>query len=161
MNYPGLEGTVYIIPNLIFVRLGLTTFAFGLPRDEDADLPNGFPLTNLIVSTGGYVNRADAFFRFYGALGFFLRFNHIPGKYFGLDLIAPVGLSLIIGTEMSARRQVRPYLEYRPLLYFTSSQLLVEAAYSGSTGEPAPYLGIGDRLFIDARNFHVGVRFQL
>ena len=158
--YPGIEGSVYIIPNLMFVRLGLTTFAFGLPRDEGEGIPNGFPLTNLIFSTGAYVSQADAFVRFYGGLGFFLRFNHIPQKYFGLDLVAPAGLSLIMGAEMSNWRQVRPYFEFSPLLYFITSPLLVEAAYSGSTGEPAPF-SINEHTFIDARNSHVGVRFQL
>jgi hypothetical protein len=160
VTYPGVEGSVYILPSLLFIRLNLTTFAVGMPRDKGEGIPNGFPMTDLILSAGIYFNQADAVIRPYSGLSFQLRFNHIPKTYFGLDLLAPAGVSLVLGTELSTWLRVRPFLEFRPTLFFTESPLLVEAAYSRSTGEAAPY-NFGSRSFLDLGNFLIGVRVQI
>ena len=173
LTYPGLEVSFYFIPNLFFGRFGVNTFLVGLPfRNLDEGGRTSFGLTHLNVGLGIYLNAPDSLFRFYVAAGMFLRFIHLEGESLQLDPISSVGIFPAVGVEVSTIPTLRFFVEYRPLVYFTSEPDLMAASYAKSKTEegtggtddvdispPFIFPDIGG--VIDPTNFNVGLRIQL
>ena len=89
-------------------------------------------LNLLDLGVGTYLNDADRNLRAYAGLGGFLRLVTSKG-YFGLEPIAPGGLQAFLGIEYSRRLKQRFYLEFDPLLYFTSDTLLADRLLPGQS----------------------------
>lgn len=173
LTYPGLEASVYIIPNLFFGRFGINTFLVGLPfRNLEEGGRTSFGLTHFNIGLGIYLNAPDSLFRLYVAAGMFLRIIHLEGEAWKLDPISSVGIFPGVGVEVSTIPTLRFFVEYRPLVYFTSEPDLMAASYArskteegtGSTDDvdlspPFIFPDIGG--VIDPTNFNVGLRIQL
>jgi hypothetical protein len=173
LTYPGLEFCVYIIPNLLFGRLGFNTFLIGFPfRNLVEGGRTSFGLTHLNIATGVYLNGPDSLFRFYVCAGMFLRIIHLEDESIMLDPISAVGIFPGFGVEVSTIPTFRFFIEYRPLVYFTSEPELLAASYAKSKTEegsgktedvnltpPFIFPDIGG--MIDPTNFNLGLRIQL
>jgi hypothetical protein len=132
--FPGFEFSYYPIPGLLYARAGLTTYLLGLLLEdsgsERADsLLISLPLNLLHLGVGAYLNDADRDLRAYAGLGAFLRLM-ADFKHIGLEPIAPWGLQAALGLEYSRHPARRFYLEFCPLLYFTSRPHLMFASLS-------------------------------
>jgi len=173
LTYPGLEASFYFIPNLFFGRLGINTFLVGLPfRNLEEGGRTSFGLSHFNIGMGIYLNAPDSLFRFYVAAGMFLRFIHLEGESLRLDPISSAGIFPAVGVEVSTDPTFRFFVEYRPLVYFTSEPELMAASYAKSKTEegtggtddvdlapPFIFPDIGG--VIDPTNFNVGLRIQL
>jgi hypothetical protein len=129
--FPGFEFSWFPLPNTLFLRAGFTTYLAGLlfsSNDEDTSLFVSESLNLLDLGFGSYLNDADRPLRAYAGLGAFLRLVTSLG-YFGLEPIAPWGLQAFLGVEYSRKLKQRFYLEFDPLLYFTSHPGLLIASF--------------------------------
>jgi hypothetical protein len=109
---PGVDLSRFIVPNFLFVRLGFTTRLIGLALTNDAVFSNE-PLTTFALQGGIYFRPEDVLFRFYGALGGFLRV-HSPD----LDPLAPAGVQISLGAEIGAAEHGGFFFEWEPAFYF-------------------------------------------
>lgn len=159
--FPGFEFSWYPMPATLFVRGGFTTYLAGLLFSGDSDQESIFvskSLTLLDLGVGMYLNDADRNVRAYAGLGGFLRLVTAKG-YWGLEPIAPGGLQAILGIEYSRRLKQRFYLEFDPLLYFTSDTLLLIASFPGEQRLAGyAFFDWGAFYFL---NLRLGFRWQL
>jgi hypothetical protein len=113
---PGIDLSRFIVPNFLFVKLGFTTRLIGLALTNDAVFLNE-PLTTFALQGGIYFRPEDVLFRFYGALGGFLRVrNPVQAAY--LDPLAPAGVQISLGAEIGAARHGGFFFEWEPTFYF-------------------------------------------
>jgi hypothetical protein len=158
--FPGFEFLYFPMPNFLFVRGGFTTYLAGLifSGDRDQSLFLSETLNLLDLGAAVYLNDADRNLRAYAGLGGFLRLVTAKG-YFGLEPIAPGGLQAILGIEYSRRLKQRFYLEFDPLMYFTSDTQLLIASF------PPEQKLVGyaffDRVAFYFLNLRLGFRWQL
>ena len=159
--FPGFEFSWFPLPNTLFLRTGFTTYLAGLLFSGDNRQESLFvseTLNLLDLAVGAYLNDADRNLRAYAGLGGFLRLVTARG-YFGLEPIAPGGLQAILGIEYSRRLKQRFYLEFDPLLYFTSDTHLLIASF------PPDQRLVGYAFFDKAAfyflNLRLGFRWQL
>jgi hypothetical protein len=175
LMYPGIEASLFLLPNSWYVRLGINTFIIGLPlRDTTVGDRISFGLTHLNLSSGYYFNAADHLLRFYVSAGAFLRITHLqdqPFIGFALDPIAAFGFFPAVGIEVRGMPKFRFFLEYRPLFYLTDRPELMAASYAKSLteggseedGDPdvrPPYV-FSENIVFDYTNFNLGVRIEL
>lgn len=160
--FPGFEFSWFPLPSTLFLRTGFTTYLAGLlfsDRGEgDTSIFVSKTLNLLDLGFGAYLNDADRSIRAYAGVGAFLRLITSLG-YFGLEPIAPWGLQGVFGIEYSRRLKQRFYLEYDPLLYFTSRPDLLAASF------PRDQSPIGYLFFPTAAvyllNVRLGFRWQI
>jgi hypothetical protein len=131
MGYPGMDGTYFIIPNWLYVKLGLTTYLVGLAF-TDTQVITSNPLTNIVLQTGVYLRREDVLFRPYIGAGAFVRFVHAPGVLVGIDPLSWGGLQASLGTEIGSSPRGRFFVEFQPMLYASSIPGLFQASLSGT-----------------------------
>jgi hypothetical protein len=131
MGYPGMDGTYFIIPNWLYVKLGLTTYLVGLAF-TDTQVITSNPLTNIVLQTGVYLRREDVLFRPYINAGAFVRFVHAPGVLVGIDPLSWGGLQASLGTEIGSSPRGRFFVEFQPMLYASSIPGLFQASLSGT-----------------------------
>jgi hypothetical protein len=161
--FPGFEFSYYLIPGLFYLRTGLTTYLFGLllsdSGSETADsLVVSKPLNLLDLGIGTYLNDADRDLRVYAGLGAFLRLI-TSLVHVGLEPIAPWGLQAALGLEYSQHPARRFYLEFTPLLYFTSKPDLMFASFSPNYSLAGyAFLPWGVFYFLNVR---LGFRWQI
>ena len=159
--FPGFEFSWFPMPNTLFVRGGFTTYLAGLLFSGDNRQTSLFvsrTLNLLDLGFGAYLNDADRNLRAYAGLGGFLRLVTTKG-YFGLEPIAPGGLQAFLGIEYSRRLKQRFYLEFDPLLYFTSDTLLLIGSFPDNQK-------LGGYAFFDKAAFYflnlrLGFRWQI
>ncbi len=159
--FPGVEVSWFPLPNTLFVRLGFTTYLAGLlfsGDDRQSSILVSRSLNLLDLGAAWYLNDADRNVRAYAGLGGFLRLVTAKG-YFGVEPIAPGGIQAILGIEYSRRLKRRFYLEFDPLLYFTSDSLLLIASFPDNQK-------LGGYAFFDKAAFYflnlrLGFRWQL
>ncbi len=173
LTYPGIEASIYIIPNLFFGRIGINTFLVGLPfRNLEEGGRTSFGLSHINFGLGIYLNAPDSLFRFYVAAGAFLRIMHLEERPFWLEPISSVGMFPAVGVEVSTIPTFRFFVEYRPLIYFTGEPELMAASYARSKTEEGagstddvdlspPFIFPDFGGVIDPTNFNVGLRIQL
>jgi hypothetical protein len=164
MNFLSLGAGVFILPNYLYLKLGVTPYLAGLffRGSEDSYIESSVfysaPLTLLQLQCGYYLNAEDARVRLYAGAGVGLRLLHsVP--YWGLDPISPVAIQLTAGFEIPLFRSIRGYFEYTPLAYLTGHPELLRASF------PAGYRAF-NYLFtswmgLDFLNYSLGVRFLL
>ncbi len=155
----GDAGMYVLVPNYVYVKLGLTTylagFAFGGDKEEGPFVSE--PLTVLRLQAGSYFNQPDATIRYYGAVGGLLRLVH-SRHFFGLEPIAPFGLQAVLGLEGRPWPGVSAFFELTPTWYIARDPGLLEASY------PTDYSFAGavvDSGVVDFAQYRVGVRFHL
>ncbi len=135
MGYPSFDVSRFIIPNSLYVKLGITTYAVGLAlTDTQAFTSN--PLTNLVLQTGIYLGPEDMLLRPYVNLGAFLRIVVAPGTLVGIDPLSWGGLQFSIGTEIGRSPRGRFFFEYQPMFYAVSVPGLFQASF-GSGNPPS------------------------
>ena len=161
MIFPGFEFSWFPLPSTLFVRTGFTTYLAGLlfsGRGQDTSLFVSMTLNLLDLGIGAYLNDADRNLRAYAGAGVFLRLI-TSLAYFGLEPIAPWGLQAILGLEYSRRLKQRFYLEFDPLLYFTSHPDLMKASLSSNRD----YIGyiFFEKFAAYFLNLRLGFRWQL
>jgi len=88
---PSLAAVFAIVPDLAWVRCGVTAFGFGLALDETQAVKS-IPLWNLSLQAGMYVLPADSPVRPYAGLGPFVRLVQLPGAALRADPISPAGI---------------------------------------------------------------------
>jgi hypothetical protein len=164
MNFFSFGAGVFILPNYLFLKLGITPYLVGLyfSGSNESYAKNtvfySAPLTLLLLQAGYYFNAEDARVRIYGAAGAGLRLL-TTAKHWGLEPLSPVVLQLTAGFEIPLFRRVRGYLEYAPMVYLTGEPELLRASFPA--GNDAfnyfflPWAGV------DFLNYRLGVRFLL
>jgi hypothetical protein len=165
LQFPALKFWVSIIPAEIFVRLGLSTqlIGFYLLDNIDSVIRTGSPLSFLSLDAGMYVLPPERLFRFFAAVGGYLRFAH-PKGYFGLDKdAAPAAVYLSLGGEYSPSRRIRFVFTYEPAFIFAADpQNFIRLSFisnSYPSGEVPGYVVLPWGLF-DLRNFYLGARLD-
>ena len=131
MGYPSLDASFFVIPNWLYVKLGLTTYLVGLAF-TDTQVITSNPLTNIVLQTGVYLRREDVLFRFYFNVGAFVRFVHAPGVLVGIDPLSWGGLQASLGTEIGSNPRGRFFFELQPMLYASSVPGLFQASFGGN-----------------------------
>jgi hypothetical protein len=167
VDYLGIGGLFYIIPNSLYVELSATTFYKKLiwPVDEYAN-PEDFeaPLLPVYLTAGYYMNREDALFRFGFNTGVFLRFVSLEDQGITLDPISAWGVKIFgFHGEVSSFRKIRFYYEHNILAYYTQTPALMKTAIQGSSGSAgtAGYIfGLNPFVF-DFLDLKIGVRIIL
>jgi hypothetical protein len=152
---PGVDVSLYF-PASIFARFGFSTYAIGLALDSTGVLLD-IPLTNLALQVGMYTSPEDRFFRFYLALGGFVRLVHAPGTFPVTDRLAPGGARLILGTEARLSDRGKLYLELTPAIYQTIS---VDALRASLGQDTAPGWAFGPGLALNLLSFRIGYRWR-
>jgi hypothetical protein len=164
MNFLSFGAGVFILPNYLFLKLGITPYLVGLyfsgSKDSYAESKVFYsaPLTLLLLQAGYYFNAEDARVRIYAAAGAGLRLL-TTAKHWGLEPLSPAVLQLAVGFEIPLFRKLRGYIEYAPMVYFTREPELLRASFPA--GSDAfnylflPWAGV------DFLNYRLGVRFLL
>ena len=117
VEHPGLDLSRFIVPNLLFVKIGLTTRLIGLALTNDAVFSND-PLTSFALQGGIYFRPEDVLFRFYGTVGAFLSLRTPLGALY-LDPLAPGGVQISLGAEIGATEHGGFFFEWEPAFYFS------------------------------------------
>jgi hypothetical protein len=135
MGYPSVDVSRFFIPSLLYVKLGITSYAVGLAFTNTQTFTSN-PLTNLVLQTGIYLGPEDRLLRPYANLGAFLRIVTAPGTLVGIDPLSWGGLQFSIGTEIGRSPRGRFFFEYQPMLYAVSVPGLFQASF-GNGNPPA------------------------
>jgi hypothetical protein len=154
---PGVDLTMAMPANSLFVRLGFSTYAVGLALTSTSVLTDD-PLTNIAIQAGVYLGPEDRLFRLYLALGVFARVVHVKDTAPVLDQMAPLGLRFMVGSELPGPPQGRFFFEYTPTLYSTSVPDLFRAALGQNS---SPGWIFGHTLAASLISFRFGYRWQL
>jgi hypothetical protein len=164
MNFFSFGAGLFILPNYLFLKLGITPYLAGLyfSGSKESYIEStvfySAPLTLLVLQVGYYFNAEDARVRVYGAAGAGLRLVH-AAEYLGLEPLAPVVLQLTAGLEIPLFRRMRGYLEYVPTVYLTREPELLRASFPAGS-DAFNYL-FASWMALDFLNYRLGVRFLL
>jgi hypothetical protein len=153
MAWPGAAVLWSPVPELLFVRGGLTTYLLGLVMRGDAFITTD-PFTNLDLLAGVYLNPADSALRLYVGAGGFLRLVHAPALLLGIDPLAPFGIEAVLGAEMSICPSAKVFAEFEPMLYVTGYPGLLLSTQGSSRGWFA-FTGAA----LQVNSFRVGLRW--
>jgi hypothetical protein len=118
IQYPSIDVGRFIIPNWLFVKLGITTQYVGIAMTNDSFLANE-PLTSFLLQAGGYFSPEDVLLRFYGTAGLFMSLSTPSGTNPSLDHLAPGGVQISLGTEIGGTTHGSFFLEWKPAFYFS------------------------------------------
>ncbi len=164
LSSPGIGAMYFIEPNYFFIRAGLTTHLISMYFDdgrdeyrEPLDFFQSIPVTRFSAQVGSYLRAEDAFLRPYLALGPFLRFVHTDA-FTGADPIAPGGLQLSAGLDLSMNPRLRFFLEWAPLYYRADGELF-RAEFSEGTDPDNGYAWLGD-VVVHYGNIRIGGRYH-
>jgi hypothetical protein len=127
---PGYEAAYYILPDFLYIKLGLTTFLFGLQLDDQSAF-FALPLTNLGLQAGFYIGPEDWSPRFYAAVGGFMRIVTPLWSWPRIDALSPGGFQASLGAELSITMKARFFTEMVTMLYMTGLPELFEASIGG------------------------------
>jgi hypothetical protein len=158
MGYPGVDVTRFIVPNSLYVKVGLTTYAFGLAFTDTQVFTNS-PLTNLVFQTGIYLRPEDVLFRPYLNFGVFTRIVHSPGKLVDIDPLSWGGFQISFGTEIGRSPHARFFFEYQPMFYASNVPGLFQASF-GTSDRPFGW-SFSDRSALNFLCFRAGYRWTL
>jgi hypothetical protein len=165
-GYPGFDASWYIIPGLLWARLGLTTYIAGLTLQSDSNSMGGTgsvfssnPLTNLVLRAGIYLTAKDQLFRLYVEPGAFLRLFHSPNAGLSVEPVSWGGAQLSIGTEIAPSRGGAFFFEYAPMVYFAKDMMLFEASL-GSDNNPPGWIFMQGAA-VSLLSFRIGYRWFL
>jgi hypothetical protein len=116
MSFPQVEGSFFLVPGWLYARAGLMSYLGGLAfNSEDVFWSAG--LSTIAVRIGTYAFLPpESWLRFYGGAGAILRIMH-ASAFFGLDPLAPFGVQLTLGVEVSPWPRSRFFLEWLPTEY--------------------------------------------
>ncbi|HYW85063.1 MAG TPA: hypothetical protein VFB30_17510 [Spirochaetia bacterium] len=158
-QFPGVRFWGYVLPAELFVRLGVTTQAFGLyPIDNATNVVIvGSPLSMLELDAGFFISPAENLLRFFVGAGGYLRFSGLRID----NQAAPGAITLSLGGEYSPSRRLRFVFEYEPAFILASNpQQFINLSFvanSFPSGKVPGYVMLPWGLF-DLRNFYVGLR---
>jgi hypothetical protein len=164
MNFFSFAAGVFLLPNYLFLKLGITPYLAGLYFSGseasylDSTIFYSAPLTLVLLQAGYYLNAEDARLRIYAGAGVGLRLLH-SAEYWGLDPLSPVALQLTAGLEIPLYRSIRGYFEYAPLAYLTGEPELLRASFPA--GQKAFNFFFLSWVGVDFLNYRLGVRFLL
>ncbi len=133
LAWPGVAVTWAPVPELLFVRGGLTTYLLGLVMRSDAFITTD-PFSMLDLLAAAYLNPADAPVRFYAGAGAFLRIVHAPNLLFGIDPLVPFGFEAAIGAELPIGPSAKVFAELQPMLYMTDYPGMLLSTQQSSGG---------------------------
>ena len=153
---PGMDVSVYFPSYALFARAGFSTYALGFALDSDGFLLED-PLTVLGAQFGAYLSPQDRFFRFYLAVGGFVRLVHASGTWPVLDALAPAGFRLVVGVESPVSARGTLYFELTPSYYQTSQPDALHATL-GQDNTPGWLFGSAQAL--ELLSFRVGYRWR-
>jgi len=155
---PSVAAVLAVVPELAWLRLGVTAFGFGLVLDETQAVKS-IPLWNLSLQAGMYFLPMDSPVRLYAGLGPFVRLVQLPGSALRTDPISPAGVQAAVGAELRAGPRARLFLEYAPVFYWSAFPDLLAQSFPGNQ-PPAGYVftSVGAVSFFD---IHFGVRWLL
>jgi hypothetical protein len=119
-GYPGVDLTWFMVPDQVFLKLGLTSYAVGLAL-TDTEVLYSAPLAHLFLRMGFYLNPEDSAWRFYAGVGAFTRVVWIPGSYFGFDPLSAWGAQALFGVEIPSDTKNRAFFEWTPTIYATGA----------------------------------------
>jgi hypothetical protein len=154
LAWPGTAFTWSPVPELLFVRGGLTTYLLGLVMRGDAFITTD-PFSMLDLLAGVYLNPADAAVRFYAGAGAFLRIVHAPNLLVGIDPLVPFGFEAALGGELPAWPGASVFAEFLPMLYMTDYPGMLLSTQESIRGW-VPFT----RAVLQLNSFRVGVRWQ-
>ena len=155
---PSVAAVLSFIPEVAWLRFGITGFGFGLALDETQAVKS-IPLWNLSLQAGMYFLPADSPVRVYAGLGPFVRLVQLPGTALRADPISPAGIQAAVGAELKAGARARLFLEYAPVFYLSAFPDLLAQSFPDNQ-PPAGYIftSAGALSFFDIR---FGVRWLL
>ena len=161
-SFFGTDLNIFIVPDLFYAKVGLTTHLIGFhfaTGDEDSTFFVSYPLTYMYAGFGLYVNPNYHKVRANIAAVFFTRVIHSSKHGLSIDRLFPFGVQPIIGLEIFPDRKLSLFAEYAPYIYFSNDGDLMRAAY------PRDYsfntFIITDHALIELVNFRLGVRIRL
>ena len=131
LSYPSFEAQWFAVPDRLFVAVGVTSFAAGVPLWADEDNTR-VPLTQVGVSVNLYLGRPQAALRPYAAAEAFARLLGDTGEGWPgveLDPVSKAGFGLALGLELAKHPLVRPYVEANPQAYLLTDGEQIELYY--------------------------------
>ncbi|OHD70022.1 MAG: hypothetical protein A2177_15555 [Spirochaetes bacterium RBG_13_68_11] len=157
-SFPQVEGSYFIVPAWLYVRVGFMTYLAGLAFGEESMFWSS-PLTTLSARFGTYAFfPQESWFRTYVGGGVFLRVAHpfgSPPVY--IDPAAPWGFQLTLGIEVSPWPQSRFFFEWLPTEYLTPFPDL----FTGSMPWVPPSMIVLPYGVLDMGGFRLGWRMML
>jgi hypothetical protein len=166
LQFPGARFWYYPIPSEVFVRGGFMTQAVGFfPIDNTAKLVRAGSTLSLFELDGGlYLTPPEELFRFYAALGGYLRFVTPSLSEISLENdAAPAAITVSIGAEYSSSRRLRFFFEYQPAFILADDpDRFIDVSFIANRypgGKVPGYLKLGWGL-IDYRNLFTGARWD-
>jgi hypothetical protein len=167
LGYPSFDVTRFIVPNVSWLRLGITSYVVGLALVSQSSDQSGNsgavftsnPLTNLVFQGGMYFNPDFKLFRYYWELGFFARIIHPPGSFPYIDPLSQGGFLITVGTEIAHTPVAKFFFEYTPMIYAVSVPNLFQASLAA--GDPPPGWIFSSGAAISLLSFRIGYRWLL
>lgn len=167
LGYPSFDVTHFIVPDLSWLRLGITSYVVGLALVSQSSDPSGNsgevftsnPLTNLVFQGGMYLNPDYKLFRYYWELGFFVRILHPTGSFPYIDPLSRGGFQVTVGTEIAHTPVRKFFFEYTPMIYAVSVPNLFQASLG--TGDHLPGWIFSSGAAISLLSFRIGYRWLL
>jgi len=156
--YPGVSATLASSPFPGFLRLGFTTFRFGIAVNQDQFF-SSLPLSQFTLLAGIYLSPEDKPTRWYVGAGPVLRVSIPPGGSFTVDELLPWGVQLVGGVEFSLVPHLRLFVEHAPSGYFTPQPALFNAYYGNDV--TIPYFLLGSAVALDPFEVRIGLRWVL
>lgn len=165
LAYPSFEALWLAVPDRVFVTLGATSFAVGVPLWADEDETDA-PLTQVGASLNVYLGRPTGALRPYAGVEAFVRLlggagDGWPGVE--LDGEAKVGFGAALGLEMARHPVLRPFVELNPQAYLLTDADEIELYYDtlSSYGADTPEYVYAGPVLVDLFHFEAGVRIRL
>jgi hypothetical protein len=161
LAYPGAFVSFMPLAERVFVRLGLVSFAWGLPLWGESD-PADAPLNQVVLLAGAYLEPVGKPLRLYAGAGSFLRLSSHDGGI-ALEEQSAWGFFPLLGVEWQINLRFGFFLEHAPLFFVLKDPDTIREYYSERArleGSSTPYLWFGD-LLADFASFTVGGRFYL
>ncbi len=165
LAYPSFEAQWFAVPDRLFLTLGATSFAAGVPQWGKED-DTRVPLTQAGISANLYFGRPPAALRPYVGAEVFARLLGDTGESWPgieLDTASRVGFGLALGLELAVHPIVRPFVEANPQAYLLEDPDLIELYYDTlrlTSDSVPPYVTMGP-ILADFLNFEIGVRIRL
>lgn len=166
-QFPDLALSILLDDGSLFIKLLVQQYLAGLylgSLEGDAYVQPGEPILISLpllmpgAQFGFYLNHPDDFIRAYFGAGAFLRI--LPGEVWFLDPIAPLGLTLTAGAEMTLSRSSAFFGEVGASMYLTEHVALLEASHGHSTGGGSNDGIVGEGFLVEFPSIRFGFRLR-
>jgi hypothetical protein len=165
LQFPELWVHWSLFEDAFYLRAGLAQYLFGLylVREElELEPPPvilSLPMILPGIGAGAYFLPPDAFVRPYLSAGVFARLM-LMEEAFGLDPVAPFGLSLAAGAEWRAFSRVAIFVDLDLAWYPLADSFLMAASRGTEDSGPMTFLELGPT-FLEFPLLRVGARIRL